>query len=83
VRLALLGKRLRLLLDQHAVAVAAEPERGPRDEAQERARTTADRQARADVVARELARGEAERPADDSGRDRRMVDRKAAPGRCR
>jgi hypothetical protein len=39
------GKWLRLLLDQHGVAIAAEPDRGRRDEAQERSRAAADREA--------------------------------------
>jgi hypothetical protein len=80
-RAAIVGERLRLLLDQHAVAIAAEPERGRRHEAQERGRATTDREARTEVVTRELARGEAERAADDPGRHRRMLDGEAAPRR--
>jgi hypothetical protein len=78
---AVVGQRLRLLLDHHAVAIAAEPERGRRDEAEERARATADGEACSDVVARELARGEAERAADDPGGHRRVIDRELAPRR--
>ncbi len=78
-RAAVVGKRLCLLFDHHAVAIAAKPERGRRNEAQERARAPADREARSDVVARELACGEAERAADEPGRHRWMIDGEGAP----
>jgi hypothetical protein len=60
------------------VAIATQPERGRGDKGKEAACASPDREARADVVAGELAGGEPERAPDDAGRDRRVIDGKAA-----
>lgn len=79
----IVGQRLRALFDHRAVAIAPQPQRGRRGEAEECTGAARDPGARAEAIARELAGREPERAADQPGGNRRVVDREpTAPERC-